>query len=395
VRISRTFLFAAAFIYSFTLDAKIAEHPITIDLGSRISLESNILGERRNLFIALPESYSNTDKHYPVLYVLDGDSHFNHAVIASQYLRSLDRIPELIIVAIPNNEGTRYRDLHLENENFTHFITDELMAYVDKRYRTTRQNTLFGSSSAGAFALQLLSNEPELFQNYIASSPYVSINNSTRYIEFLKTLEQQAQVKSLYFSLTEEKEEGKTRTDAVSQFVERLNTNPPKNLHWRYEFLTNQAHLSTPYLSMFNGLTHVFASYQAPSLSSYKEYLDFGGVHGIDKYYKIRAQIYATAPSTPQKTFLNIASMLLSEDQAEASLQIYRELTERFPESAQAFSGLGKAFDAMQQYDKAIIAHKKAIKLAENMDIDWQALFQNRLDKVMEKVSSLAQKIKA
>ena len=389
MRILRTFLLTAVFVFSSAAESKTDEVQIVIDFGVRISIASKILGESRNLYVNVPDGYSKTDKRYPVLYVLDGGNHFNHSVVATQYLQKLDRIPELIIVAIPNNEGTRYRDLSLEKENFILFIKNEVMSYVDKSYLTTGRNTLFGSSSAGSFTIDLLSSEPELFENYIASSPFLNTNNSEIYKKFLKTIDEQAQEKSLYFSLTGQAEEGKGRTNSVNQFVDLLTEKPPKKLDWRYEFLANQAHRTTPYISMFNGLTHVFNSYQAPSLSNYKEYISFGGVQGIDMHYKRRAKIYGTDQYTPESTLLNVASMLLSDGQAETSLQIYINLTVQFPESAQSFSGMGNAYDDIKQYEKSILAHKKAINLADKMDTDWQDLFQNRLDKVNDKVSLL------
>lgn len=367
--------------------SNVLEETISIELGSRISIDSKILGERRRLLVHLPDNYSQSNKRYPVVYLLDGDNHFNHSVIASQYLQKRDRVPELIIIALPNNDGTRGRDLNRESENFTLFIKNELMSYVDKNYRTTGLNTLFGSSLAGFFTANLLANHPELFKNYIAASPALQGDEIDIYNKILvNSKSKKAHEKSLYFTLASQAEEGKRATDALNNFVKLLTENPPKNLDWRYEFLAKQTHMTTSYLTFFMGMTHVFNNYQAPSFSSYKEYMDFGGMHGMETHYKKRAEIYGTDNNIPESTLLKVASLLLSEGQPKASLQIYNTLTINFPESAASFSGLGQVYDSMKQYNKSIMAHQKAVRLADKLSPDWQRRFQNRLDKVNEKI---------
>jgi len=84
-------------------------------LGKTDTLYSKILGEARHIRIYLPSSYGDTyfyPRRYPVLYLLDGDSHFNSVSSMIQLLsesRGPMDFPELIVVAIPNTD--RNRDL--------------------------------------------------------------------------------------------------------------------------------------------------------------------------------------------------------------------------------------------------------------------------------------------
>jgi len=48
-------------------------------------------------------------KHYPVMYLLDGEMHFHHATGAVQFLATNGRIPEMIVIGISNTD--RKRDL--------------------------------------------------------------------------------------------------------------------------------------------------------------------------------------------------------------------------------------------------------------------------------------------
>ena len=80
-----------------------------IVIGNKHIFHSNILDEEREYWVSLPESYSNEGasyKRYPVLIVLDGNSHFRSITGMVNYMSSgyngNIRIPEMIVVAIQN-----------------------------------------------------------------------------------------------------------------------------------------------------------------------------------------------------------------------------------------------------------------------------------------------------
>ena len=380
-------LIAACIGFPATASNVVEEH-ISIGDVSRISIVSKVLGENRNLLVHLPENYSNSNKRYPVLYLVDGGRHFNHAIISSQLLQKQQRVPEQIIVAITNNDKLDHEPEH-GKEKFTLFIKNEVMSYINENYRTTGLNTLFGHTKAGWFTIDLLATQPELFKNYISASAPLQYDELDLYDKiFANSKTKKTAEKSLYFTLASEAEESKLYSDAFNNFVKLLTENPPKNLDWGYAFLANQTHMTTSLPTLYNGMTHVFNSYQAPRFASYKEYMDFGGMHGMETHYKKRAEIYGTEKNIPEKTLLNLASLLLNEDQTENALQVYSTLTIDFPKSAESFSGLGQVYHSMKQYDKSITAHQKAVRLAVKLNPQWQQKrFQSRLDTVRKELN--------
>lgn len=80
-----------------------------ISIGKKITIFSNVLNEKREIWISTPTYYSDNADTYPVLYLLDGESHFKHVSTAVEYLSSNLRIPQMIVVAITNTD--RIRDL--------------------------------------------------------------------------------------------------------------------------------------------------------------------------------------------------------------------------------------------------------------------------------------------
>jgi predicted alpha/beta superfamily hydrolase len=69
-------------------------------------------------------------------------------------------------------EGTKATD---GGEDFQRFIGDELIPFIDETYETTPgDRTYFGHSGGGVFGLFTLFSKPNLFRNYIVSSPALS-----------------------------------------------------------------------------------------------------------------------------------------------------------------------------------------------------------------------------
>src|ERR1700722_16283768 len=74
-------------------------------IGKSLELYSKILHEQRKIMVYLPSSYYDTyfyKRHYPVVYALDGNSHFfNLAAIIRQMSEDGDglRFPEIILVS--------------------------------------------------------------------------------------------------------------------------------------------------------------------------------------------------------------------------------------------------------------------------------------------------------
>ena len=85
-----------------------------VEIGTVDSVFSATLDEQRPYLVYTPPSYSDTTttpQHYPVLYLLDGNSHF-HSVsgliqILSTGINAAYAIPEMIVVAIPNTNRGR------------------------------------------------------------------------------------------------------------------------------------------------------------------------------------------------------------------------------------------------------------------------------------------------
>ncbi|MEN8139237.1 MAG: alpha/beta hydrolase-fold protein [Bacteroidota bacterium] len=149
------------------------------------------LNRNRRIWIYLPESYSSSDKKYPVLYMHDGQNLFNSASsFAGEWEvdETMDKLiaegnREAIIVGIDNGGKFRIDELTpFENSEYgggdggkyVEFIVNTLKPFVDSKYRTLsdRENTaIMGSSLGGLISFYAILKFKNIFSKAGVMSP--------------------------------------------------------------------------------------------------------------------------------------------------------------------------------------------------------------------------------
>jgi len=165
---------------------------------------SHIFRNTRMLRVWLPPRYDapdNSTRHYPVLYLNDGQNLFDRATafagVEWQVDETADRlirqevIPPLIVVGIDNTQGDRikeylpYRSLHPpvlrpQGKRYPDFLINEVMSFVYERYRIARgpENTGLGGSSLGALiSLYTAIERPAMFGRLLLESPSLFVSH--------------------------------------------------------------------------------------------------------------------------------------------------------------------------------------------------------------------------
>lgn len=141
-------------------------------------MEGPGLHHRRDVIVWLPPSYErNQRKHYPVLYMHDGQNLFDPTTAFTGYdwrvdevadsLIKLQKMEETIIVGIYNSPDRlpEYSDSPL-GQAYLHFVADVLKPFIDSIYRTKpgKEHTgIMGSSLGGLSSLWFAWRRPEVF----------------------------------------------------------------------------------------------------------------------------------------------------------------------------------------------------------------------------------------
>ena len=142
------------------------------------NFHSNYLGNKRDVFVWLPPSYTLIpDKKYPVLYMHDGqnliDPDTSFLGVDWQVdetvtkLIKAGRLKEIIIVGINNTEDRleEYSDSEKGNK-YMQFVAQELKVFIDSNYRTlkdSKNNAVIGSSMGGLISFLIAWKHSDVF----------------------------------------------------------------------------------------------------------------------------------------------------------------------------------------------------------------------------------------
>jgi predicted alpha/beta superfamily hydrolase len=238
--------------------------PITPDIQKLIitnyRMHSTYVNDDFMIFIHLPLSYDSLpQKHYPVVYYLDGNSPDYHINLRSYAASQL--IPEVISVSIGYPGATqRTRDYTYGFNSFHSFLKQELIPYIDAHYRTDPHNrTLFGNSFGGICTLFTLFNyfDPATvpFQNLIVSSPSIwwpSDGQATFALE--RTLYNTTKVLPVNLYMTIGSEETAVMISDFYKMSDTLMSRHYKSFNFKYKLDQGQTHSSNSNVTFSEGI---------------------------------------------------------------------------------------------------------------------------------------------
>ncbi|OGU66711.1 MAG: hypothetical protein A2W30_10160 [Ignavibacteria bacterium RBG_16_36_9] len=223
-----------------------------------------------HVFISLPNSYNDSEKNYPVLYVLDGDIAFGMAASIARYLQIGENIPELIIVGIgygaldKSGGEKRRRDYRPTTtrgaENFLKFLEDELIPIIDTNYRTVpKDRTINGYSIGGLFGLYTLFTRPETFSRYIIGSPSLTWDNYSIFDYEASSYDRIGEMNIKLFISVGSEESDEKYFDPIDKFVTQVQERNYSGLNLEAKVFDGSTHLMGPPESLTHGLISVFS----------------------------------------------------------------------------------------------------------------------------------------
>ncbi|MGY5846188.1 alpha/beta hydrolase-fold protein [Salegentibacter sp. HM20] len=379
------------FVFLFTISLSHAQSDINI--GKSHTLPSEILQEDRLLDIYLPKSYAETDKKYPVLYLLDSYYNFTQAVGTVEYLVLNKLIPEMIIVGLRNSR--RIRDLtpqgfNLKQEQkdarptrggadkFFTFFEDELIPHIESEYRAAPYKVLVGHSLGGLFNTYTFLKKPELFEAHITISPSLWYTNEliSENLDLGFELDEDLSA-AFYLSIANEGGTMLGNTYRLAgQFTSYIKENDV-DLRFKFEPMFEQTHGSLGLPSLFNGLQFIFEPIQYEVPSNKKEIMAEGGVdkvlEDINSHYAGLSEKYGFEINY-EKALTNFGFTLLDEDEfKEDAIKVFKINLEQNPNSFEAQNFLGVAYEENEQFEQAKNNFKKALEMVKaSGDPEWE-----------------------
>jgi predicted alpha/beta superfamily hydrolase len=362
MRIFFSILFTVVAIIAF------AQNNNGISIGIHDTIYSNILKEKRQLLIYLPDNYK-IHQQYPVVYLLDGENFFHFFTGITSFIGG-GNIPEMIVVGIVNTN--RYYDFtptydpnatspnNGGGEAFTSFMENELMPYIETHYNTAHYRLLVGHSLGGLLALNTLLKHSDLFNSYIILDPSLWWDSTKLFKESSRLLqEKQYQNKTLFLAMSNGSEGTMDTMDEVFQFRDKLKENPGDGLKWMSKFYADEYHGSLPLIGSYDALKFIFDFYKRPSLSK----LTDSTPAILEKHYRqISEKIgFTILPSEYDLNGLAWRCAVLEKnyDRAYLFLQLYQKL---YPNSTGMYAAFGDYYEGKGDKNKAMEYRDKANK---------------------------------
>lgn len=333
-----------------------------IVIGETVKVQSRILNEERSLLIYLPDGYKEAKTRYPVLYLLDGKAHFHHATGILQYLSSRGIMPQMIVVGLVNTVRNRdFCPVKLEQlpntggaGQFLRFIAEELIPFIESRYRTHPHRTLVGHSFGGTFTLYAFIRNPDLFNIFIAMSPAVVLYD-TPLIKDADTIlaDRSTLNKYLYITVGDEPDFRK----GILDFVKVLESKAPDNLRWEFIDLEKEDHMLTPHLSIYYGLETVFSDWRLPDNVLEK------GLDVIKEFYENLSGKYGYEIHASRQTLNLLGFSLIQSKKYKDAIEVFKHCIGVYPDFWMAYHNLAYCYQQTGDRELAIKNYEKTLQL--------------------------------
>lgn len=352
--------------------------------SQELTMYSKVLKEERVVRIYLPPSYQFTDHNYPVLYLLDGEGNLQHTAAAIDFLSGRELIPQTIVVAIYNVDRTRdFSPIHTKNrptsggaDLFLQFIEKELIKTIDKKYRTSNFTTIAGHSFGGTFISYSLLEKPNLFDGYIALSPYLHYAENYVIDESYKRFPNHfPKKKMLYITVGNEPNYFKP----LRKYTHILDDKVNETFDYLYVVNKNEDHGSIPYTGLYNGLRYIFLDWPI------SDEIITEGLDSVDKHYKNMQKKYGLDLMVPEHIINRLGYYYLSQNEVEEALSVFKENVKRNPMSPNVYDSLGEAYEQKKNLNQAEKNYQKAYELGRNQRNPNTSVFLNNLKRVKAK----------
>ena len=372
-----------------------------ISIAETFEIQSSILNETRRIQIYQPQGLWGMDDelaNLPVIYVLDGESQFNHTATTVDFLsiatNGNDFIPRSIVVGIPNTNRVRdltpKEDMNFEmsggGPQFLDFITDELIPYIDSTYNTSGHRTIIGHSLGGLMSFEALLRKRKFFDNYISIDPALGFANESFLEEVIDTLNQaDLSTENFYFAAANNRPMFLSKDDMLQDTSRLLKSidipnhkfiTAAESKNWRIKLTTKyypkENHYSIPHKSTHDGLRELYKFYTFHEMTNYyhpkyKHQNDL--VDRIKEHYKLISERMGSEIIPMQGYINSFAFGLDYYNRDDLTIDLLKYNIELHPDNPNMYNNLGYFYKKKGYAKEAIEMYTKSLELKPDNEI--------------------------
>lgn len=228
-----------------------------VTLGKRESIQSKILGEKREILVSVPKQMK---PDMPLLIALDGEWSFSNVAVVVNHLTGNGRLPPMVVAGVVNTN--RGRDLmptfegsefaNGPSDKFLAFLAEELIPQLTSEYSLGKYHILLGHSNAGMFSLYAFIRRPEVFQANLAISPSYGLDD--KFIALLTGAIAKPSPRARFVFLGAGGDEEADISVGALRFAKTFEGSPNADLEYHYEVFPGETHGTVGLRAFYRGL---------------------------------------------------------------------------------------------------------------------------------------------
>jgi len=353
---------------------------------------SDKLSTEREITIQLPRNYNlDEEKRYPVFIVFDGDYLFEIVSGNVDYMSFWGDIPEAIVVGI-NQIDSRYNDTSVvDNINFTpisstanffEFVSQELIPYINKNYRTTNFRVAVGHERTANFINFFLIKKVPIMNGYIAVSPKYTKKMKEYLAQYLISSSQ-----NIYYYLSTSNEDFQSISENVLDFNQRLDSLNNENIHYKFQNLVIPSHYTLPAYTIPYSIEDMFSIYKDINRIEYDSIilkLKTSPVKYLEEKYEKIKNHFGVIKEMSINDFIAVEQYIDEKEKFHFFKDLAKLATSKYRETILPSYYMGRFYEETGDTEKAMHIYRSAYNMDDIAGITKEYLLQ-KADEIAEK----------
>jgi hypothetical protein len=353
---------------------------------------SDKLSTEREITIQLPRDYNlDEEKRYPVFIVFDGDYLFEIVSGNVDYMSFWGDIPEAIVVGI-NQIDSRYNDTSVvDNINFTpisstanffEFVSQELIPYINKNYRTTNFRVAVGHERTANFINFFLIKKVPIMNGYIAVSPKYTKKMKEYLAQYLISSSQ-----NIYYYLSTSNEDFQSISENVLDFNQRLDSLNNENIHYKFQNLVIPSHYTLPAYTIPYSIEDMFSIYKDINRIEYDSIilkLETSPVKYLEEKYEKIKNHFGVIKEMSINDFIAVEQYIDEKEKFHFFKDLAKLATRKYKETILPSYYMGRFYEETGDTEKAMHIYRSAYNMDDIAGITKEYLLQ-KADEIAEK----------
>ena len=345
---------------------------------------SDKLSAEREITIQLPRDYNlDEEKRYPVFIVFDGDYLFEIVSGNVDYMSFWGDIPEAIVVGI-NQIDSRYNDTSVvDNINFTpisstanffEFVSQELIPYINKNYRTTNFRVAVGHERTANFINFFLIKKIPIMNGYIAVSPKYTKKMKEYLAQYLISSSQ-----NIYYYLSTSNEDFQSISEDVLDFNQRLDSLNNENIHYKFQNLAIPSHYTLPAYTIPYSIEDMFSIYKDINRIEYDSIilkLETSPVKYLEEKYEKIKNHFGVIKEISINDFIAVEQYIDEKEKFYFFKDLAKLATSKYRETILPSYYMGRFYEETGDAEKAMHIYRSAYNMDDVAGITKEYLLQ-------------------